>query len=425
MSPVNTNSIVRSPSLLEKNALIILTFAKTLFINGQTTTQVIRETKKIAKVLNLNMILSPSWGQIWLQISNADGQWFECFTETDPVSVHMGKVIATMKTIDSFCQNKITIDQAYEQIEEINKLPPAATWLFSLGAGMGAVALGIIFGLNEWAAGILIFISAALGGMTRRYLATITPNPFAQVLVAAGIAGVIGALAVHFHLSSTSRLVALCPCMVLVPGPHFLNSALDFIHGRMPLGLSRLALASLICTSISLGVWMGMALLQVNLPIDPSPIRVVPLWQDMISAGIAVAAYSIFFSSPLYLMLWPIIVGVIAHMLRWQSLVILKADLSISSFLACLIVGIVMTLVAYNKKMPFASLAFAAVVSMIPGVFLFRMTSGVLTLTSGQNTSFNILNQTIDDGLNAVVIIIAMSIGLLGPKVILDKIIAK
>jgi uncharacterized membrane protein YjjB (DUF3815 family) len=85
-------------------------------------------------------------------------------------------------------------------------------------------------------------------------------------------------------------------------------------------------------------------------------------------------------------------------------------------------VGLVLTLVAYNKQMPFASLAFAAVVSMIPGVFLFRMTSGIIGLTSTKQITFTLLSETIYDGLNALTITVAISIGLLGPKVVLDKI---
>lgn len=75
--------------------------------------------------------------------------------------------------------------------------------------------------------------------------------------------------------------------------------------------------------------------------------------------------------------------------------------------------------------MPFAALAFAAVVSMIPGVFLFRMTSGIVALTHSQNITFTLLGQTIYDGLNALVITVAISLGLLGPKVILDKMAIK
>lgn len=424
MSLVNNNLLGEQEGWLKRQAEIILAFATVLFVNGQTTTQVIREAKKIAAALHLEILLAARWGELWLQVSDATGVQLECIAVTEPVGIHMGRVITTMHTLDVFYQGKTTLEQAYEQLTRIIKEPPSATWLFTLAAAMGAVALGVIFGLREWSAACLIFLSAGLGGVVRRYLARSTTNLFVQPLVAAGIAGIVGAIAVHYHLSSSLRLVALCPCMVLVPGPHFLNSALDFIHGRMHLGVARLALAGLICISISLGVLAGMTLLGVDVPVDPAAQQVVPLWQDMIAAGIAIAAYSIFFSIPLRLMAWPMVIGVLAHMLRWQALVSFNTSIALASFLACLLVGVVLTLVAYNKRMPFAALAFAAVVSMIPGVFLFRMASGMIALTSSQEITFPLLSQTIYDGLNALVITIAISIGLLGPRVLLDRMIS-
>jgi uncharacterized membrane protein YjjB (DUF3815 family) len=86
------------------------------------------------------------------------------------------------------------------------------------------------------------------------------------------------------------RLVAVCPCMVLVPGPHFLNGALDFINGRISLGAARLIYAGLIVVAISVGLLLGLALLGVSLPTDPAG-RAIPLWQDVIAAGVAIAHY--------------------------------------------------------------------------------------------------------------------------------------
>jgi uncharacterized membrane protein YjjB (DUF3815 family) len=71
--------------------------------------------------------------------------------------------------------------------------------------------------------------------------------------------------------------------------------------------------------------------------------------------------------------------------------------------------------------MPFAAIGFAAVVSMIPGVFLFRMTSGLLLLTSSSNTILELLAATIADGMTAITIILAMSVGLIVPKVVIDS----
>ena len=66
---------------------------------------------------------------------------------------------------------------------------------------------------------------------------------FVQPFCAALLAGMVGALAVRFELSSSLRLVAVCPCMVLVPGPHMLNGTLDLVGGRVRLGAARLIYA--------------------------------------------------------------------------------------------------------------------------------------------------------------------------------------
>jgi hypothetical protein len=65
-------------------------------------------------------------------------------------------------------------------------------------------------------------------------LTTISTNPFVRPLCAALLAGAIGAVVVHLQLSVTQQLVAVCPCMMLVPGPHLLNGAIDPAHARIP-----------------------------------------------------------------------------------------------------------------------------------------------------------------------------------------------
>src|SRR6202042_2126731 len=131
--------------------------------------------------------------------------------------------------------------------------------------------------------------------MLRRGLARYSANVFLQPFCASLLAGIVGALAVRYQMSSSLRLVAVCPCMLLVPGPHVLNGALDIIKGRIDLGAARLIYAALVVVAISTGLLLGLALFGISLPVDEAG-RAVPLWQDVIAAGIAVTAYSIFFS---------------------------------------------------------------------------------------------------------------------------------
>jgi uncharacterized membrane protein YjjP (DUF1212 family) len=113
-------------------------------------------------------------------------------------------------------------------------------------AKIGPIFIAVIFGVQHLATALLIFASAAAGAMLRRCVAQYSGNVFLQPFCAALLAGVIGALAVRFQLSSSLRLVAVCPCMVLVPGPHVLNGALDIIRGRIHLGAARLMYAGLV-----------------------------------------------------------------------------------------------------------------------------------------------------------------------------------
>ena len=96
-------------------------------------------------------------------------------------------------------------------INAISEAPPAPTWLFTLAAAAGAVALAVIFGVEHLPAAVLIFLSAAAGAILRRSVAPYSTNVFLQPFGAGLLAGVIGALAVRYELSSSARLVSVCP----------------------------------------------------------------------------------------------------------------------------------------------------------------------------------------------------------------------
>jgi uncharacterized membrane protein YjjP (DUF1212 family) len=405
---------------VEVTLSILVQTAELLLLNGQTTRRTVTAVRQLGTAFHSRTDVFPRWGQLTVRLWDC-GTPHDVIATVAPTNVDMGKVAATMQVVDGVAAGRVDKGTVQAMLEGIGRSRPTSAVRLIIMTGAGAAALGVIFGVSQLFSLILIALSAMLGAALRRWLMQISISPLLPPFAAALVAGIIGAVVVDLDLSSAQQLVAVCPCMVLVPGPHLLNGALDLARAEISLGAARIIYASVIILMICAGLLLGLAIGRVPLPAS-GVTTAVPLFYDVIAAGIAVAAYGTFFAMPWRMLPIPVLIGMLAHAARW--LVVTAAGLRIETgaLVACLIVGVMVTPIAERLRLPFAGIAFASVVSLIPGIFLFRMGGGLLILIAlGAKAPPGLVQDVIVDGATAFVVVLAMVFGLIIPKLCMDQ----
>jgi uncharacterized membrane protein YjjP (DUF1212 family) len=392
-----------------------------LFENGQTTERTVESARKVAAALGFAADVYLRWGEVYVRLEGGEAGPQERLSAAAPLGVDMGKVAATLEAIEKLRRGELDARATEAALRAVAHRTPVSDTHFAVFAAAGAVALSVIFGVMHLSAAIVIALSAAAGGYLRRWLGRRSHNPLLQPFSAALLAGMVGAFARYVGLEEPQQLVAVCPCMVLVPGAHILNGALDLARVRIPLGAARIGYSTLLILMICAGLLLGLSLGGATLPVM-GPSATVPLVFDVLAAGAAVAAYGTFFAMPARMLPLPILVGMVAHGARWAAIAVAGVNVEAAALLACLIVGSVITPLAEKMRLPFAAVAFASVVALIPGVYVFRMAEGFLRLAvAGAETPPEVLSGTLADGITALLITLSMAFGLILPKVCIER----
>jgi uncharacterized membrane protein YjjP (DUF1212 family) len=411
-------NIVAQPLTCEAALKTTALAATLLFAHGQTTERTVVAAERLGRALGVTVRVLPYWGELTVEV---EGATVSQIVPAKPLGVDMGRVLAVTTVVDQVCDGTLPTEAAQSALESAGRLPPVSTPRFTLFAAIGAASLGVIFGTLDATSLLLIAASAAVGALVRRWLSGVSGNPLIQPLSAATIAGAIAAAAGRLQLSDDIALLAFCPCMVLVPGPHLLNGAIDFARTRIALGIARLVYAGLIVLMICAGHLIGFTVGGATLP-AAGPSTPVPLIADVAAAGGAVAAFGTFFSMPWRQLPFPIAAGMLAHAARWALISFAGANVATGAFVACILVSVIVTPVVDRWHLPFAALAFSAVVSMMPGFFLFHAASGVIELVSiGPTAPATLLTTIAANGATAFLVIMAMTFGLILPRMLFER----
>ena len=82
-------------------------------------------------------------GELQLRCEDDKGSFQAFQLSADPTGVDMDRVAAAMRVVGDVEAGRVTPDSAARVIDRISTAPPSPTWLFTLAAAAGAVALSV------------------------------------------------------------------------------------------------------------------------------------------------------------------------------------------------------------------------------------------------------------------------------------------
>jgi uncharacterized membrane protein YjjB (DUF3815 family) len=252
-------------------------------------------------------------------------------------------------------------------------------WLVAPLLGCAAASLARLLGADHGAI-IVDALAVATGYVARQELGRRRVSNLALPLVAAFIGAILGGLAIRRGWTATPALALIVPSLILVPGPHIINGILDLIDSYVTLGISRSALSASILISAAIGITVGIEMTLGEIPdarvAAGSPLNVL---SDMLLAGFVTCEFAIACNTQWSHIDIAIVGGMLGHGLRFLALQ-QSFTLGAATFVGGVGVGIVSAMIARGTKPPFAVIAFAGAVTMMPCIQFYRSVGGFFRL---------------------------------------------
>src|SRR5262249_60438273 len=91
---------------LGERADLVLTSARLLHVNGQSTEQTIAAAEHLSRALGLSTVLIPRWGELQLRAEDGASR-LGAVVDADPAGIHMSRVAAVMCLVDSVASGEL------------------------------------------------------------------------------------------------------------------------------------------------------------------------------------------------------------------------------------------------------------------------------------------------------------------------------
>jgi len=408
------------PLMVERRAIaeLLASAGRLLLEYNESTGNIHRSLTATASALTRDKLeVSVHYGGVLISIGDDPPE----FTPIKELRYNATLQARVHSILDDVRRGKLDVASALAKLQHAETTTPRHPRAVAVVVlGIAAAALAAILGA-DWSAILTVGISSALGLFARQELGRRHFALLTLPLVAAFLGAVFGGIAIRMGWTYTPALVLVVPSLMLVPGPHLINGLLDLMDNYLPMSLARLGLATSILTASALGIVLGMELTIFGPAASDQSFGTahLNLISDMFLAGVVTCGFAMFYNAS-----WPqigmaIAGGMIGHGLRYVALEA-GCRLEVATFVGSIAVGVIAAFIARNYKTPFAVIAFAGAVTMMPGLQMYRALGGALQLAHTKTAAeSSLVAGALGNALQASFTVAALALGLvLGLRII-------
>lgn len=292
------------------------------------------------------------------------------------------------------------------------------TWASGLAAGVACAGFIFLLG-GSWPEVVCAFFGAWVGQYTRAEMGvrriTLVGRIAAGVTVACLVYFVIfSILELLFHIDFRHAYGYIGAMLFVIPGFPFITSGLDMSKLDMRSGIERLNYAVLIVMIATMAGWATATLLNLkpgSMPMLHLDITTMTILR-LIASFCGVFGFSLMFNSKPTMAVSAAAVGSIANTIRLSLTSYAQMPAAFAAFLAALLAGLLASIVGRKLGFPRIALTVPSIVIMVPGLYMYR---GIF--------NFGVTNINIGAYwlIEALMIILALPMGLLAARIITDK----
>ena len=415
----NGNILINQAGLIEK-ASVIGRVGLIMLSCGTGAWRVRTSMNRLSKSLGVTCTVDV--GLMSIEFNCFDGK--DCVSQSLSIAntgVNTSKLYRMEQFVDSFPKEEVhlTGEEIHKRLDEIERIHAIYSPVkLGLAAALACCAFTFLLGGGPVEM-ILAFLCAGIGNVIRTKLIKHNFTLFLNIAVSISCSCLLYSILLKlaeilFHVSALHEAGYICSMLFIIPGFPFITSGIDLAKLDMRSGLERLAYAIIVVMVAAVSAWL-MALLLHLKPVDFLPLELSAAQRilfRLLASFCGVFGFSVMFNSPVRLAAAAAFIGALSNTLRLELVDLAGFPPAAAAFFGALTAGLLASLIKTKVGYPRISITVPSIVIMVPGLYLYRAI---------YNLGIMSLNVSASWFAAAILIIVALPLGLIFARILTDK----